>query len=1788
MLELGIKIDSANEFKKVETAIDKWLVSWQAQLDKVPLKLKFDKKNSHGFKELEDKSTKSLDSISEKINALRKEFRTLTPENMEFKGDRIINEFQRIKEEAGKYGGTLDKAAQQTVDATESMVAKLKDLNRQWNELSVAQRRGSEGGNIIQQFDELTASAADYGGSLKSVAEQHKRLEGTASYASTLRGLNEEWNNLTAAQRSTIDGNSSIIQLFIDLEDTAGKYTKTLKQAADEVRRFNALTPAEQSMKGLEAQWETLDIENRRGAAGQKIIKNYQDIQQSVSVYSGGLKDIVRAEERITKEKVKQTDSFSHLKSLAMNYLSVYGSIRLIKSMVAITGELEMQRVSLDAMLQDARKGEIIMKQIKELAIESPFKIMDLISYSKQLAAFSVPYAELFDTTKRLADVSAGLGVDMSRIILAYGQVRSASVLRGMELRQFTEAGIPLISMLSKKFEELNGRVTTTGDIFDKIQRRQIPFEMIKEVFIDMTSEGGRFYEMQEKQAATLKGSIKNLADSYDVMMNEIGSGNSEFLKSMVSGAKWLMSNYNTVLAILSPVIVAVGTYHSTLILVSAYQKMVFGKQALSGLVTFTKGILTLNRATQSVGASMMKATSASAWGSLLAILGLVVATIVSIVKNTKDLVNTLDKIKSEEAGSYAVNITGFQDAMRRLSLLSAKSEKYRDTISEINRRFGEFFNDQLTLADSFEEVEEKVKGVTDAMAAHYKNLTLERGEEKIEESFSKQIAEERKNLSDYITKMLKTRQGGYDKKEIETTLQLITKEVSNLVAQTGKDIEELGSEIDGIVSKAFDAKDLSKTTKYGTQTQSSNMGLIVASDVAPFSEVLTKELTRYAEAIKKVTDASTAFREEQTVAWKTPEVFNDELLAEQSAYNAKKQELLREDFAIGEEGHNKYSDAIEAAERKHQENMLSIYTKYGREKSQDAQVIKQMLDGQLSEWGRQVEAVIGRKGGDFLRITPTDYTVIDYIRRVRDEYDSLKDNISEYSTLSDQNSKDMVKSLQVVELQALAVAQRLGFSLVKETNKTTTRTKKIVDTFLKDIASDVEEYKTRFNIWSDLQEGLSTKLKYIKSDFDFKTTFDGEPNLVEYLKKQMKAIAKSADMQIDLDVNFLSASLEDVLGKKPALTGKESESERESIEKTRDAYESLAGMLSSIRDIKVDSQKELDTLLDDYKGYSIGKIQIDEEYTKKRADIFKATITKDLSIQEIKEREKALNDMLSNLNYDLNVQLDELKDSFIEKQSVVTDFVESLVTKSLEQMRNLLISLQSEMVMLNARGGTEEEKMILQAQVDALKEELKNSKTSAAASAPKKVQDAYTQWRKLNEVLSRVNKSFSDISSSTSGTTKEILDLAGALGTSTIDMVTSIETLGKMSAEAVSETGEAASKAMSNAEKASVVLALLAAAFKVIVSIYNFLGKTDELSQKQIDTFKSYVDVTNEMVNAQKELMNTMAGADIVRAYNQSTKMIKSQTIAIREMGKAWLSSGSGNWSHSYGYRIREDLKGFSKDFARIGINFDSYDKQLTGIMNLTVKQIKLMKLEMPEAWAALGSELQDYLNQIEAADKASTEMLQSQKDALTSTTFDGLLGGLDDYLLAFDKDNKRIAENFEEYMLQAMLSITKADFLSGALKGWQKEFAAYMEDGNLTLGEKEKLRDSYSSIANEAKTIFDNMLDAAGIKDSSSNLTGIAKGIGSASEDSILILAGYADSIRFKMFPYMDYMQGEFKNTIALISLRQAEHINHARAIEINTKVTADSNTKMLETMLKVVSPSGSRGAFAFNVNT
>lgn len=238
---------------------------------------------------------------------------------------------------------------------------------------------------------------------------------------------------------------------------------------------------------------------------------------------------------------------------------SVVALKNFMTKVVEIGGELEKQKLAMRAILGDEGMANTISSQINTLAVKSPFGIMELNQYAKQLTAFQIPYNELYDTMKRMADVSAAVGVDMGRIILAYGQVRAAKFLKGTELRQFTEANIPLIDMLAERFTKLKGEIVSAGDIMDMISNKEVSFEDVKAVLWELTGEGGRFYNMQEVLSESVSAKWKNLADALDLMFADIANSTSGPLKGLAELLTALTSKWDTIATAVASAVIVFG-----------------------------------------------------------------------------------------------------------------------------------------------------------------------------------------------------------------------------------------------------------------------------------------------------------------------------------------------------------------------------------------------------------------------------------------------------------------------------------------------------------------------------------------------------------------------------------------------------------------------------------------------------------------------------------------------------------------------------------------------------------------------------------------------------------------------------------------------------------------------------------------------------------------------------------------------------------------------------------------------------------------------------------------------------------------------------------------------------------------------------------------------------------------------------------------------------------------------------------------------------------------------------
>lgn len=353
-----------------------------------------------------------------------------------------------------------------------------------------------------RKTDEQRAQSAEKAAQRKAAADKRAAKEAA---------------DLANAQRSTPQG--------------ALDYSKNAKSLQQNVQAIEYLKKARLSLNTTDANYKSM----------------LEQINQAIAKHNQALTEAgVKSQQLATRHRNLMDTAGQLSRQLALLF-SVSQIEGYISKLAKVRGEFELQQRSLQAILQNKSQADQIFNKTVQLAVKSPFQIKELVTFTKQLAAYRIESDKLYDTTKRLADVSAGLGVDMGRLILAYGQVKAAAYLRGTEVRQFTEAGINMYGELQRYFQEVKGKAYTTAQIVDMISKRKVTFEDIENIFQRLTDKGGLFYNMQEIQAETLQGKISNLKDSIDVMLNSIGKANEDTLKGTIDAVKSLIDNWETV-----------------------------------------------------------------------------------------------------------------------------------------------------------------------------------------------------------------------------------------------------------------------------------------------------------------------------------------------------------------------------------------------------------------------------------------------------------------------------------------------------------------------------------------------------------------------------------------------------------------------------------------------------------------------------------------------------------------------------------------------------------------------------------------------------------------------------------------------------------------------------------------------------------------------------------------------------------------------------------------------------------------------------------------------------------------------------------------------------------------------------------------------------------------------------------------------------------------------------------------------------------------------------------------
>lgn len=480
--------------------------------------------------------------------------------------------------EAFKRGGTAELIS--AIDQTQQRMAVLRnEINEQAGALRTHHRINN---SVVEQYQTLAmaldtvrekmAAYASAGINDKSIIEPLLKAEKYIQDA--LAGGSGQVKSLHSRT-----GVNSINALIRD-SDTAAKWMQRYEEAVE--RGATALAKLQrQQEKGLSNLMETESVKKLQkayddlvaakgkamsAAESDKLVQSLNSAIRGAELTAQQMKranlevdSYIKKLDQATSAQERHKGVVGDLGTMLAQTYSVYALKQYLSSLIEIGGQFAYQRAAISHILQDSGKANALFNQIKEMALKSPFSTIELDNYAKQLSSYDVEYHELFTKLKKMADISAGVGADMSRLILAYGHVQATGYLEGMQRRQFSNNNINIMRPLAEMYTRQEGQKVTVKDVFKRISEKNVSAADLDKVLMAMAEPGGRFYNMQEAMADTTKAVWKNLGDAINHMYMGIEEQNRGILKGVGLGLTELTKVIVPLVPLLSHLAIAFG-----------------------------------------------------------------------------------------------------------------------------------------------------------------------------------------------------------------------------------------------------------------------------------------------------------------------------------------------------------------------------------------------------------------------------------------------------------------------------------------------------------------------------------------------------------------------------------------------------------------------------------------------------------------------------------------------------------------------------------------------------------------------------------------------------------------------------------------------------------------------------------------------------------------------------------------------------------------------------------------------------------------------------------------------------------------------------------------------------------------------------------------------------------------------------------------------------------------------------------------------------------------------------
>lgn len=483
--------------------------------------------------------------------------------------------------------------------------------------------------------------------------------------------------------------------------------------------------------------------------------------------------------------------------------------------------------------------------------------------------------------------------------------------------------------------------------------------------------------------------------------------------------------------------------------------------------------------------------------------------------------------------------------------------------------------------------------------------------------------------------------------------------------------------------------------------------------------------------------------------------------------------------------------------------------------------------------------------------------------------------------------------------------------------------------------------------------------------------------------------------------------------------------------------------------------------ILAKYQDYTTKRLSVEKKYQNDLANLEKAGGTEAQKAELLYQREEALN---------------AIDKEFAMREVSFQTWANSITNMSLDELERLLTEAEQELARMENEGGTNGNELAVQrAKVTATKDRIANIKSKESTSPDKR---SIKEWQELYKTLSKVEREFEELGDTIGGTVGEIISAAGSISSSTLQMIDGIVTLANSSSTAMSGTAEAASTAIQNVEKASVILSIVGAALQVATKIVSLFKQESsyEKYEEAKEVYESYIDILDQIIEKQLELADSLAGENAQAAYDKAIELYKKQADSARIFGAQYYKSRESG-EKSKGYQDFYDMSaaGWQQAASALGISAQELammmSKNMTNLFNLPVEQLEKLMLEAPLFIAQLDSEAQEYIKQIIEAENNIKSTTEREMENATGISFESFSDDILESLYDVEKGAEDIADDIADYMRKALIKAMYVKQYEPEMRKWYEMWAEATKDGEIDPEEQTALDNLKNSIIQGAE---------------------------------------------------------------------------------------------------------------------